>query len=59
MDKNCITEPEPMKLYYRMPVVQFKPVHSQIKQKGKKGQNLYTCPTYMYPVRTGRVGWWE
>ena len=42
-----------MKLYYRMPVIQFKPVHTQIKQKGKKGQNLYACPTYMYPIRTG------
>lgn len=26
-DKNCITEPEPMKLYYRMPIIQFKPVY--------------------------------
>ena len=25
-DRNCITEPEPMKLYYRMPIIQFKPV---------------------------------
>ena len=54
-DKNCITEPEPMKLFYKMPVIQFKPVLTEGKQKGKKGQNLYQCPTYMYPIRTGVV----
>lgn len=26
-DKNCITEPEPMKLFYKMPVIQFKPTY--------------------------------
>lgn len=52
-DRNCIAEAEPMKLYYRMPIVQFKPVYYEGKQKTKKGQNFYVCPTYMYPVRTG------
>lgn len=42
-----------MKLYYRMPIIQFKPTYVEGKQKGKKGQNLYACPTYMYPIRTG------
>jgi dynein heavy chain len=42
-----------MRLYYRMPIIQFKPTHVQGEQKIKKGQNLYTCPTYMYPIRTG------
>lgn len=37
-----------------MPVIQFKPTYVEGgKQKPKKGQNLYTCPTYMYPIRTG------
>ena len=52
-DRNAITEPEPMKLFYRMPIIQFKPTYLEGKQKGKKGQNLYSCPTYMYPIRTG------
>lgn len=36
-----------------MPIIQFKPVEKEVKQKAKKGQNLYVCPTYMYPIRTG------
>lgn len=42
-----------MKLFYKMPIVQFKPVYYEGKQKTKKGQNFYQCPTYMYPIRTG------
>ena len=42
-----------MKLFYRMPIIQFKPTPVEGKQKAKKGQNLYTCPAYMYPIRTG------
>lgn len=55
-DRNCIAEAEPMKLYYKMPIIQFKPVLSETKQKAKKGQNFYQCPTYMYPIRTGIKG---
>lgn len=36
-----------------MPIIQFKPTPMEGKQKVKKGQNLYSCPTYMYPIRTG------
>ena len=42
-----------MKLFYKMPIIQFKPTYSEGKVKPKKGQNLYQCPTYMYPIRTG------
>ena len=36
-----------------MPIIQFKPFYVEGKQKVKKGLNLYQCPTYMYPIRTG------
>ena len=36
-----------------MPIIQFKPVLQEGSKKAKKGQNLYACPTYMYPIRTG------
>jgi dynein heavy chain len=42
-----------MKLYDTMPIIHFKPVYFEGKAKQKKGQNLYTCPTYMYPYRSG------
>lgn len=42
-----------MKLHYEMPIIHMKPVISEGKVKQKKGQALYQCPTYMYPIRTG------
>ncbi|CAM9828576.1 unnamed protein product [Chrysoparadoxa australica] len=47
--EGCLDEPLPMELYFQMPVIHFRPVES--KKKAPKG--IYTCPTYMYPVRTG------
>ena len=44
-----------MKLYDLMPIIHFKPVYFEGKAKQKKGQNLYTCPTYTYPIRTGMI----
>ena len=32
-----------------MPVVHFRPVES----KKKASKNTYSCPAYMYPIRTG------
>lgn len=52
-DKNYLLDAEPMKLFYDMPVIHFKPIIAEAKPKAKKGQSFYTCPTYMYPVRTG------
>jgi dynein heavy chain len=48
-DEGYLTEPLPMQLFATMPVVHFKPVEN--KKKGGKG--MYTCPLYLYPVRTG------
>jgi dynein heavy chain len=52
-DKNYLDDAEPMKLYYNMPIIHFKPVITEGKSKPKKGVNFYNCPTYVYPVRTG------
>eukprot|EP00741_Cyanophora_paradoxa_P024938 tig00000056_g24072.t1 len=48
-DGMCLAEPQPMELVVPMPIVHFKPVES--RKKVAKG--YYSCPTYMYPVRTG------
>eukprot|EP00753_Platysulcus_tardus_P011845 PLAT3317.25.p1 GENE.PLAT3317.25~~PLAT3317.25.p1 ORF type:complete len:2725 (+),score=1732.12 PLAT3317.25:536-8176(+) len=44
-----LAEPEPMELFSPMPIIHFKPVDS--RKKVSKG--FYTCPLYLYPVRTG------
>jgi len=44
-----LTEPLPMELFCAMPLIHFRPVES--KKKSSKG--FYTCPIYMYPVRSG------
>lgn len=51
--KNYLIDAEPMKLHYEMPIIHMKPVINEGKVKQKKGQALYQCPTYMYPIRTG------
>jgi dynein heavy chain len=38
-----------MELLCNMPIIHFKPVEG--KKKTQKG--MYTCPLYMYPVRSG------
>jgi dynein heavy chain len=48
-ETGCLEEPKPMELIALMPIVHFKPVEG--KKKSLKG--FYTCPIYMYPVRTG------
>lgn len=52
-EKNYIVDAEPMKLHYHMPIIWFKPVYIEGKQKPKKGVQNYSCPTYYYPIRTG------
>ncbi|KAJ0400058.1 hypothetical protein P43SY_005034 [Pythium insidiosum] len=44
-----IGQPFPMELHSSMPILHFKPVES--KKKSSKG--LYSCPLYLYPLRTG------
>jgi dynein heavy chain len=48
-EHGCLKEPNPMELYCGMPIIHFKP--SDGKKKLSKG--LYTCPLYLYPIRTG------
>jgi dynein heavy chain len=48
-DKQHLAEPLPMELFCAMPLIHFNPVENKkVKTKG-----MYTCPIYMYPVRTG------
>lgn len=42
-------EPRPMELISVMPIIHFKPIEG--KRKTTKG--FYSCPVYMYPIRTG------
>jgi len=48
-EKGCLAEPEVMELKVRMPVIHFKP----IQKRSKPPQNIYDCPTYYYPKRSG------
>merc|ERR1712185_810713 len=48
-DNGFLPEPIPMELMATMPVIHFKPVEN--KKKVTKG--IYSCPLYMYPIRTG------
>ena len=46
----CIRDrSRPMELISTMPIIHFKPVEG--KRRSAKG--FYTCPVYMYPVRSG------
>ena len=49
MDNMCMQDQKPMELVVPLPVVHFKPVEA--KKKLVKG--FYSCPAYMYPIRTG------
>ena len=48
-ENSCLCEPQPMELIVTLPIFLFKPVEN--KKKTSKG--IYSCPLYMYPVRTG------
>ena len=49
MDNMCLMDQKPMELVANMPVVHFRPVEA----KKKAGKGFYSCPAYMYPIRTG------
>jgi dynein heavy chain len=42
-----------MELEVEMPIIHFKPVQ---KKKDKIATNVYSCPTYYYPIRKGVTG---
>ena len=48
MEAGNLADAAPMQLMSDMPVVHFKPYEGK-----KKTKNLYQCPCYMYPIRTG------
>ena len=50
--RSCLTEPNPMELYSAMPIIYFKPIESK-KKISKDPKDIYICPCYLYPVRTG------
>jgi len=50
-EKLALCEPEVMELTCPMPVLHFKP----IQKRAKPPQNVYSCPCYYYPVRSGTV----
>ena len=47
-ENGHLADADPMKLVSNMPIVHFKPSESKRKSKG-----LYSCPVYLYPIRTG------
>ncbi|CAM9180031.1 unnamed protein product [Ectocarpus fasciculatus] len=47
--QGFLEEPKPMELVSNMPIMHFKPVEG--KRKAAKG--YYSCPLYMFPIRTG------
>ncbi len=48
MQSGNLADAEPMKLLSAMPVIHFMPRSGKSKQRG-----TYSCPAYMYPIRTG------
>lgn len=49
VENSCLCEPQPMELIVSLPIFLFKPVENKKKARG----GVYSCPMYMYPVRTG------
>ncbi|XP_051578639.1 dynein axonemal heavy chain 2 [Myxocyprinus asiaticus] len=49
---SCLMEAEPMQLVCPMPTIHFKPVES----RKRVAKNMYSCPCYYYPVRSGGSG---
>eukprot|EP01084_Bolivina_argentea_P202154 345460_1 len=52
-NQNILTNPIPMKLYQEMPIIHFQPCEKHSKDKDNNNDNIYQCPTYLYPIRTG------
>lgn len=50
-DTDSLMEPDPMELVTEIPLLHMKPTEN--KKAGKSKGNMYSCPLYMYPIRTG------
>jgi dynein heavy chain len=48
--QGVLEEPKPMELISNMPIIHFKPVEGK---RNRVVKGFYSCPLYMYPVRTG------
>ena len=48
-EAGTLADALPMKLVSDMPAIHFKP--AEVKRKAPKG--MYSCPVYLYPIRTG------
>ena len=46
---SCLKEPKPMELITPLPPILFKPIEA----KKKSNKNIYTCPLYYFPIRSG------
>ncbi|KAA0723088.1 Dynein heavy chain 2, axonemal [Triplophysa tibetana] len=49
---SCLVEAEPMQLGCPMPTIHFKPVES----RKRVAKNMYSCPCFYYPLRSGDAG---
>uniref|UniRef100_A0A4W4FHJ2 Dynein heavy chain region D6 P-loop domain-containing protein n=1 Tax=Electrophorus electricus TaxID=8005 RepID=A0A4W4FHJ2_ELEEL len=49
---SCLAEVEPMQLVCPMPTIHFRPVEN----RKKIAKNMYSCPCYYFPVRSGGAG---
>jgi dynein heavy chain len=46
---HCLSDPAPMELTSPMPIVHFLPKETSRRKK----KDMYACPLYLYPRRTG------
>ncbi|XP_029381754.1 dynein heavy chain 2, axonemal [Echeneis naucrates] len=51
-NNSCLVEAEPMQMVCSIPAINFKPVEN----RKKMSKNMYLCPCYYYPVRSGGPG---
>ncbi|XP_044040597.1 dynein axonemal heavy chain 2-like isoform X2 [Siniperca chuatsi] len=49
---SCLVEAEPMQMVCPIPTIHFKPVEN----RKKMAKNMYLCPCYYFPVRSGGAG---
>ncbi|XP_055012614.1 dynein axonemal heavy chain 2 [Boleophthalmus pectinirostris] len=52
MANACLVEPEPMQMVCPIPTIHFRPVEG----RKKMSKNMYLCPCYYLPVRSGKGG---
>ncbi|XP_077357601.1 dynein axonemal heavy chain 2 isoform X2 [Festucalex cinctus] len=49
---TCLVEAQPMQMVCPIPAINFKPVEN----RKKMAKNMYLCPCYYFPVRSGGAG---